>query len=331
MTESNPESRNEHITSSLNVGGVFLQKQIVNVLKRYNCDYVIEEYPVNIAPFFKEPSFPDFMAMPNWDPHKEKEEIFDTMFKSQNLYERQHSSVDIIARRYCMNSEVTLCIEVKKRNPTYKSWVFVRSNDANARMRTFGISMRPDSFVLMEIPRHHAIGNELYLRWIERPLEYEANAIPLYESVRALKQDYEIEKGFFESNISDVDKACFQACIGTYGVILDSLMDFVQSSNYPSRLNVFIPVVISTNLIAANYNAETIDKTSGQIVNDAISYQNIDLLAYDCTPPNSVRFPMNRVHRQKDPDLRRKILRWRVIIATPKGFEHFMEIIKNNY
>ncbi len=333
MVESNENDKEKRITESLNVGGVFLQSHIVNILTKDKWA-IIEEYPVNVAPFYKDPEFLNYASNEYRGTGRETEEIRNALFNSQILTEQLDSAVDIVATKRFSQFMVTMCIEVKKRSPKFTSWVFASPKPTLALMRNFAISMDKTGVPLLIIPKHPPIGNELCVKLVnEYPLPCEDEEIHFYEHARALLKKQEIAKDFYDTDSSDVDKACRQACVGTYGAILDNLMDFLRSKQYPPNQGVvFLPIVVSTNLIACHYDPTKIDDKTGRIdMENAVTYKPVDLLLYDCTPPKSVRFPISKTVGSQNPYMIRRVSRWRVIIATPKGLNKFLNIISTNY
>ncbi len=326
--KSKPKPDEEQITDALSDSGTFLQINTAFVL--HKAGFLVRwEYPVVVAPFINNPIDELQARHMNKPQNKEFLQVLD---HSRNFNRQEETSIDIIATKTFGKFEFILCIEVKKRHPTYVKWVFLEQHKHGERLKAPIISLFDKGPILLKVPELFSIGNELFVRLNnEYSGRFPSELFPMFDYARALKRDknqkLDVEAQFYHAEETDVDKACRQICKGTYGLLLDKIYELVTpTSGYDNTVRVFIPIVVTNaDILACEYDIAQISATTGRPLKPP-TYKAINSLVYYCNPPDVVRFPMPNVG-EVDIDMRRYLMKWQVYIMNTEGLVEFLNYL----
>lgn len=319
---------NDHfkkLTESLNQSGAFLQVYVQDQLKIRGWQ-TQPEYPVQFAPFVEEPkNHPNVHAHMATSPSKQ---IDSTIFaisatECMNKSNVDETSIDVVATRTKDGATFNLCIESKKLDPRFVDWVFIQQEQNERVMRFFNRTRSTQGLVdLSTVPPTYILGIETHLRIMK------GNGKTFYHDVAdfalALKNQ-ELDRDYYKSDKTKIDDSARQIIEGTYGYIIDRILDHVHKGEpilYGCINDIFIPIVVTNaNLYLCKFNVEDIDpvKASAKEVN----YEPVDSIIYECAPPKSVQFP-DLLSANLTPEQRKYVSKWHILILSPKGFRDFL-------
>ncbi len=317
-------------TESLNKSGAFLQIHVLNELTKRMWGTEIES-PRTISPFVADPKDQRHILYKQ-DPNRLLAEKFpEAINASQNTSSRQETSLDIYAGKFfhLVSEEYDLrfCIEVKKNDPRYSDWCFFQLEQKREKMRTITNCIRSIGDVdLLRVGETTRYGNEVFLQITKFPhwhfLEHDVSDFAV-----ALRNK-DIDNEFFKSEKTKIDEGLRQIIKGTYGTVIEHIThQIVTGEGYDNRPTVFIPIIVTNaNLFLCKFDPNDIDPESGQIKKDP-QYVEKDILIYEYPTPKEVQFP-EPLKGNLDPLRRRQILKWQVLIATPKGFVGLLDDIE---
>jgi len=138
-------------------------------------------------------------------------------------------------------------------------------------------------------------------------------------------QNETVTKEYYRSEKTKVDEAARQIIKGTYGLIVEKIMNQVTTGrDYTNNPDIFVPIIVTNaNLFLCKFNPKDIDPKSGHI-KKAPKYQKIDSIIYEYPKPKEVLFPES-ISSNLNPEFRNHVLKWHVLVMSPKGFVEFLE------
>jgi len=319
-------------TKSLNQSGAFLQFHILNELtKKYWMTSV--ETPVTVAPFVKHPEAHPLLYeyLVN---HREilADKFPQAVLESQNQTMREETSIDIDAAKTIhiefehYNLTFRLCIEVKKNDPRYSDWCFFQQKINSEPMRVITKAITSVGQVnLFQISKTTNYSNPIFVQ-TNQYHHLDIFKQNIADFALAL-QNENVKNKYYKSEKTKVDEAARQIIKGTYGLIIDKVIHQVTTgTGYTHDRDVFIPIVVTNaNLFLCKFNPRDIDSKSGHIKKDP-KYEPVDSIVYEYPVPKEVQFP-NTLTGNLDEDSKKHVLKWHVLIMSPKGFVKFLEKI----
>lgn len=324
-----PVDDNASITNALTESGTFLQIVTADILikSKFEVDW---EYPLAVAPFISNPIQDLNRRHMNNPPNREYLQVLDN---ARNFQRQEETTMDIVATKRFESAKVifTLCIEVKKRNPKYVKWVFIKQRERYALLKAPIISMSNEGPILLKVPPLQEISNELYVIMSDSyTRKFPPEMFLVYDYARALKRDnkgnLEVESEFYHAEQTDVDKSCRQICKQTSGLLLDKITELVSTHAYERVVNVFIPIVVTNaELVTCEYDMKSIDPEVARPTKEP-QYETVNSLVYDCSLPDTARFPLPDVG-PIDTKLRRHLSKWHVYIMTVAGLFDFLNYL----
>jgi len=317
-------------TKSLNQSGTFLQFHILNELNKRKWSTVVET-PVSFAPFNKRPETHQLLYGQLLSKHTVNADHFaQAVLESQNQSMKNETSVDIDAgknielKKDTVNAIFRLYIEVKKNDPDYSDWCFFQQKIKSEPMRltTKNITSkgRVNLFTVTENDRYK---NKIWVQTIQYPsLEIFTKDVSDFALALHAK---EVKKDYYRSEKTKVDEAARQIIKGTYGLIIDRVVNQVTTGkDYSHDPDIFVPIIITNaNLFLCTFDPKDIDPNKGHIKKDP-DYQPIDSIIYEYPKPKEVQFP-DPLASNLAAEFRDHILKWHVLVMSPKGFVKFLE------
>lgn len=313
-------------TKSMNQSGAFLQIHVISQLRKYNWK-VLSEYPIRLSPFLDLPAknpvlYNRLLNRVDVEPITFVRAARESMDKTTV----KETSIDVIGGRIVNNYSFNLCIESKKLDPRFIDWVFFQQvkheNTLRLLMRTYFF----DKPILLRTPK---IGkaDETYLGISTIPGEFN---YPVCDFALSLKSE-EIDREYYKSDKTKVDDAARQIIEGTYGFIVDRILQQVLKGDpqlHDGLTDYFIPMVVTNaNLFICEFDDNAINSQSGKIEKEP-TYKHVDSLIYECSTPKTVQFP-EPLEADTTPEENNAITKWHVLIFSPKGFIEFLQKFGN--
>lgn len=314
-------------TNSLNQSGAFLQIHILKQLTDHRWT-ANPEYPVTVSPFISEPK---------------KQQIIDARFRSGATFvdpttfvtaiqeslsksEVKETSIDVVGFKTIGSGDFYLCIEAKKLNPQYIDWVFfkqeVKSDVMNLILHTYDSKAIVQLFTT--VPTNLFVANTYYeIRNADdwKPTKHEVTDFTVALTNSKISGEY------FKSEKTIIDQAARQIIEGTYGFILDKIIENIQKGEKVVSDNgneIFIPIIVTNaNLYICDFDQKDIDSISGHIRKDPI-FRKVDSVIYECATPKTVQFP-NPLSSNLSLEQRKALKKWHVLILSPKGLDDFLK------
>jgi len=321
------------LTNTISSTGIFLQYLVMKELRNWHTEI---EYPVQISPFFQVPRKNPLAVGLNqtykWDP-KSLIEHFNS-YQIQN--EREETRIDVVANfEHRIDSPLKrvgfkLCIECKKLDPDYSTWIFFKKHEGEGTMNLISKKNKSEGFAtLSEIPETTTMNNKIYLqlmnKWNLKPIRHllcdSSVAVNQKENDQGRKN-----KEYFKRDFDKIDSAARQIVKGTYGYILDDLKNQIKGDGdeYGIRNVIYFPIVVTTaDLLIGNFNENEIDRKDGFLKKE-LQLDKVDSLIYEVGAPKSVRFPTHDLINL-DLETRRTISKWQVLILSVSGFIQFLK------
>lgn len=319
-------------TNSLNQSGAFLQFHILNELTKRNWSTLVET-PVSIAPFNRNPETHPLLAGQFAKQRIISADNFtQAVLESQNQTMKEETSVDIdagksIELKYESHSaNFRLCIEVKKNDPRYSDWCFFQQkiNTEPMRVITKNITIK-GRVCLFSVPPTDRYGNPIYV---------ETNQFHFWDIFKHHIADFalalqneEVSKEYYRSEKTKVDEAARQIIKGTYGLIIEKILNQVSTAkDYSHSPDIFVPIIVTNaNLFLCKFDSNKIDPKSGHLTKDP-QYVSVDSIIYECPTPKGVQFPLS-LASNLPAEFRNHVLKWHVLVMSPKGFVMFLDEI----
>lgn len=327
-TGNSPSNNLTDTTNAINKSGSFLQTLVMYELDQAAWS-VESEVPVQVAPFvadpIKHPIHKSVKTVSHTDIIYHPQNIITSMFESQNKIELEETSIDVIGGTGGSGSRppFRLSIECKKLDPDYSEWIFF-----NARRRTFMNVITKDivstGFIsLFKIPGTSRIGNEIHVD-LKNTEPWSAFNHAVSNNSIAISNE-KIDRNTYKTKKSLVDDASRQIIKGTYGLVLSDLQHQILSDDrYVRMTTYYIPIVVTTaNLKICKFSPSDVDPKTGFITKEPV-YESTDSIIHECAPPKSVRFP-HPEFAALSAEHRRALLRWQVLVLSPKGFTDFIK------
>lgn len=309
-------------TKSLNQSGAFLQIHTINQLQKHGWR-VLSEYPVRLSPFLdlpqKNPLITSRLLGGNIpDPLSFVRSVNESMDKTST----KETSIDVVSGKTVDNYCFNLCIESKKLDPRFSDWVFFQQLKHQKGLRYFRRSYFANGEpVLFSTPK---LGQqeETFLTVNKGLTEFD---YPICDFALSLKNK-EIERDYYKSDKTKVDESARQIMEGTYGFIVDRILQHVLK-NEPvlgnGNSDYFIPIVVTNaNLFTCEYDKDSINPTSGHIEKEP-TYVPVDEVIYECPVPKTIQFP-DPIEANTTSIENNLIRKWHVLILTPNGLTKFL-------
>lgn len=138
-----------------------------------------------------------------------------------------------------------------------------------------------------------------------------------------------VKKEYFQSEKTIVDGAMRQIIKGAYGTIIEHITrQVVSCEGYSNTPDIFIPIIVTNaKLFLCKFDPKDIDPELGHITKDP-DYVTKDVLIYEYPTPKEVQFP-EPLSSSSGSEHRKHILKWQVLVMSPKGFIEFLNAIDN--
>lgn len=307
-----PDSEEQR--AALNDSGFFLHSAVLKRVKRSGWS-VNSEVSVSAAPFLYDPvKEPGVLKMTDAGRVLNRRKFLHAIADSQNKSQMRETAIDVVA----VSGTQVLCVEVKKLNPRYVSWIFA-NHDAGYKefavlSKDFSDKSERD---LLCVPRTGGSERDLCIRMESASLE---SALYTYDQGRALTKDAKGEYGFGNNSLADATR---QIVEGTFGLVVESLMRDVSSGRF--RAQSFLPTVVTTaNILTCEYDANDLssDGASGSTLEPK------DLVIYNCPVPAVAKFP-NQFADLKHHNQMRLSTKWPVLVLSPKGLDMLLATLEN--
>jgi len=238
--------------------------------------------------------------------------------------------VDIYAAKTVGREQQTfsfrICVEVKKNDPRYVDWCFFQLKPKIEHIRVITNCIRSIGHInLIKIGETTNHGNEILVQLTKFDkwnfLKYDISDFAL-----ALKNEV-IGNDYFKSEKTVVDDATRQAIKGTYGTIIQHVIQqVVTGEGYSNSPDIFIPIIVTNaNLFLCKFDPDDIDSKSGHITKN-LEFEPRDIIVYEYPTPKEVQFP-EPLSSRLGSEHRKEILKWQVLIMSPKGFSEFLDNI----
>ena len=300
---------------ALNDSGLFLHSMVLQRIKKVGWT-VHSEVPVSAAPFLYDPvKEPGVIQTTYVGRLFNKRKFLHAIADSQNKSLTRETAIDVVATAGAQ----VLCIEVKKLNPRYVSWVFANHDAGYKEIAVLYKELSNKSARdLLCIPKILSGNLDLSIRMESVSLE---SAGHTYDQGRTLIRDAKGNYGFGSSSLADATRQIIE---GTFGLVVESLMQDVSSGKFKTQS--FLPIVATTaNILTCEYDANdlTADGVSGQPLKPQ------DLVIYDCPVPVRAKFP-NQFADLKHHKQMRLSTKWPVLIIGPKGLDMLLAGLENS-
>lgn len=313
---------------ALNRSGAFLHTAAYNMLLEQGCD---PEHEVSVlaAPFVQDPAKAHYIYghLVQGQPPYVKPNLFAAgIAKCQNQSLATHRVIDIVAtvrRADSARMEMVLCVEVKRRDPLYVDWAFMRRNP-----RCEGLCAVGKTALCEDEPPLLRIGETLKSRkravCIEEEMLRVEGLDEAHDAAVALTSDERSGYAFQKSPVFD---AANQAIEGTYGLLVSDLIKQIESGEGYDMVRYYLPVIVtSANLYVCDYDDADVTLDA----NDAskIDLRAVDSLVYEHPAPIAARFPAWGAQGAGDRG-RRHGAKWQTIVVGAAGFSRLCERLKN--
>lgn len=321
-------------TNSLNQSGAFLQFHVLNELNQRGWETRVET-PVSVSPFNKNPaSHPKLARADRFDRVISADQFPQAVLESQNQTMKEETSVDIEAwKTIDLESEpqkarFRLCVEVKKNDPRYSDWCFFQQKINQEPMRVIKKTLVREGRVgLFYVPPNDRHQNEIAVESKHYPSSGIFNH-KISDFALAL-QNEEVRRDFYKSEKTIVDEAARQIIKGTYGLIIEHVVNQVTTGrDYDHFPVIFLPVVVTNaNLFLCKFNPKDIDSHSGHITKNP-EYEKMDSIIYEYPTPKEVQFP-EPLSANLSSEFKDWVQKWHVLIMSPSGLVSFLDKIEN--
>lgn len=322
------------LTNTVSSTGIFLQFLVKNELeklnikmrdRRANWDSQIE-YPVRLSPFFRDPK--DIGK--NFSPEDNIKNINSCQIQNESEETRLDlvSTSDKIMDYPSKKVKFSLCIECKKLDPDYATWIFFKTKET-VNMNLISKNTNSEGGItLLEIPETSEITQKIYIQLLKK-WKLKSIRHVLCDSSVAVNPN-ETKKGkkdreYYKRDFDKIDNAARQIIKGTYGYILDKLNHQIASANEDYGFNniIYFPIIVTTaELKIGTFDESKIDHTDG-FLKEPLGMKNVDSLIYESGSSNSVRFPSPDFSRL-DIGQKRDTAKWHVLIMSINGFKKFL-------
>ena len=299
---------------ALNDSGIFLHSAVLKRMKKSDWD-VRSEVPVSAAPFLYDPvKEPGVLKKTGAGHRLNRQKFRKAVADSQNRSLIRETAVDVVAT----SGTLVLCIEVKKLNRRYVSWVFANHDTAYNGMAV--LTKTPSGKNPLElwcVPKVLSKRRDISIRMESSGVESD---LPTYDQGLALTVD---SKGMYGFGNNSLAEATRQIVEGTFGLAVESLMQDVSSGRFKEQS--FMPVIVTTaDIFTCKYGANdlTADGVSG------LSLEQQELIIYNCPIPMRARFP-NQIADLKHHKQTRLSTKWPVLILSPKGLDALLKMLEN--
>ena len=260
--------------------------------------------------------------------------------ESQDQSSRIEQTMDILASKTIGGVKFHLCVEVKKRNPEYVKFVFLKPQDYTGGFDVVSKVSEKKITNLMEIPRIDSNGRGLFVNINQLDLNLDIGKI--YDFGKTLTKDNEgnysdgddsayskrarnRKKRGYKFQDNPLRKAAIQVVEGTYGIILDSVMHEITN-----RVNAikeyFVPIIVTNaEIYTCSYEIADMDKDSGEV--GKLDFEERDYVVYKSPTPAKTTFP-NQATGVYTPDQMRQASRWTILVANMKGLKILLDGIE---
>ncbi len=293
------------------------------------------EYPVRLSPFFKDPKElpPGFArnSTQKLTPQKMIQYINDCRIQNESEETRLDlvSSSDERVDHPQKQVRFTLCIECKKLDPDYATWIFFKTSNETSMNLISKNKKNEDNVTLLEIPETTRKNIKTYIQlmqsWNFKPIRHSlcdsSVAINKKEKERGKRN-----KEFYKRDFDKIDDAARQIIKGTYGYILDKLNHQIVSANEEDDCNniIYFPIIVTTaELKIGVFDEDKIDRDDG-FLTEPLELEKVDSLIYEVAPPSSVRFSSPDFD-SLDLERKRSSSKWHVLIMSVDGFMKFLK------
>lgn len=299
---------------ALNDSGFFLHSAVLKRLSKGGWT-VHSEVPVSAAPFLYDPVKEPGVLKTDARHRLNRRKFLKAVADSQNKSLMRETAIDVVAA----SGTQVLCIEVKKLNPRYVSWVFANHDAGYEEVAVLSKTPSDKSARdLLCVPKILGGHRNLSIRMESISLKPASHT---YDQGRALTRD---AKGTYGSGGSSLEDATRQIIEGTFGLVVESLMQDVSSGKFTTQS--FLPIVVTTaNILTCEYDDN--DLTVDGVPRSPLKPQ--DLVLYDCPVPMRARFP-NQFADLKHHKQMRLSTKWPVLVISPKGLDALLTVLKNS-
>lgn len=315
--------------NALNRSGAFLHTVIYDMLVRQGYDPT-HEVPVLAAPLVQDPTvMPSIYRRVNFGKGRYvKPDAFEEHVANiRNHPLARQRTIDVVStvrRAKSRRMETVLCIEVKRRDPCYVDWVFMRRSSGCDALHVVGTEQGHDnddgSQPLLRVGESIKVQDKSVC--IKSDLLRVGNLREAYDVASALTLDEKVGYAFQKQPVFE---AANQAVEGTSGLLIDKLVEQVKSGDGYDTTRYYLPVIVtSANLYACDYESTDINESKGDI--SRISLQKIDLLAYDHPTPAAARLPARDTGGST---YRHPEEKWQVVVATASGLEQLCSQLRH--
>lgn len=316
-------------TDALNQSGAFLQIHTLNQLKNRNW-YTEIESPRTVAPFVSDPK-EQREILYRGDPNRMRAEKFPEAVRlSQDFSNKEETSLDIYAGRTVGRDTKTfsfrICVEVKKNDPRYVDWCFFQLKPKVESIRVITNCIQSIGHInLIKLGETTNHGNDIHVQLTKFDnwgfLKHDITDFAL-----ALKNET-IGNDYFKSEKTIIDDATRQAIKGTYGTVIEHVIQqVVTGDGYSNSPDIFIPIIVTNaNLFLCKFDPNDVDSKTGHITKDP-KFEPKDIIVYEYPTPKEVQFP-EPLSSRLGSEHRKEIMKWQVLIMSPKGFAKFLDEI----
>ena len=138
-------------------------------------------------------------------------------------------------------------------------------------------------------------------------------------------QNEKVRGDYYRSEKTKVDESARQIIKGTYGLIIEKIVNQVATGrDYDNSPLIFLPIIVTNaNLFLCNFDLDDIDSKTGHITKDP-EFKPVDSIIYDYPAPKEVQFP-NPLASNLTAEFRDHVSKWHVLIMNPGGFVDFLD------
>ncbi len=317
-------------TQALNQSGAFLQFSVLTELNKRGWQSLVE-VPVTVMPFVTHQSkHPLLYTRLLYDKKFESSHFPQAITESQTQFLKEETSVDIDASKIIeieFDPPLTfrLCIEVKKNDPKYSDWCFFQLKKNSEPMRVITKTLvKQGRVTLFHVPPTFG-HDDIYVQ-TNQFHHWDIFRHPISDFALALQSE-NINKDYYRSEKTKIDEAARQIIKGTYGLVIEKLIHQVTTGEgYIDSPNIFVPIIVTNaNLYLCKFDPKDIDSNSGHITKDP-NFEPIDSVICEYPTPKEVQFP-DPLSSDLDAEKRNHVVKWHVLILTPKGFVKFLDEI----
>lgn len=346
-TKCDPGLKNK--VDALNRSGVFLHAEVYRILK--NLKYrTTTEHPVYVAPLvqdpLKRPRAMDKGAYRDLDtsmfvhgepkrPRAQHGEAYPgdpypttittefqrALAESQQIELAKQRVLDIVTAIPVTSScEMILPIEVKKTNPSYIDWMFMKYNHDEINTTVTVISNKDQGgLLLFKIPKSDLGCPALYVNKVivntsSIQLHAYDGAVPL-----ALKSSQ------YEFKNRSLNDASTQVVEGAFGLITNKLIHQVSTGIGYDNTQIYLPTIVTTaNLYSCNYDPDNFDVSTGLVSNAKIEEKKF--LIYNCPTSVTATFPSQLTNLDSQKHVPH-LIKWPVLVVQARSFEELLGLI----